>query len=439
MEHQRRKFGILLGLILLLISCGKDEKITLEPINSGKEVSFNLTVNDKYNTVVLDNTPKTKGSINNNTQNNQFAINPNSQARIILYKNNQVIASEDFKIDKPISLKVKADRYQMVIYSINKESLPNHNDKLLLTGDGQFLIKRETIELGSDISKIITLDNLFSQLSVNVNSEVGEVQNILIKANNIYKNPKVDLLTGEIDPDSKLDTYEISTSNPNLFIATDINKETNVSVSVTIGGKTNTVYNKPYQFSKGEWLKLNLSIKKGNTIPSVDVDGVLWAKGNLSWSKDKGYYFEDNQATVGSFWMWNYPTLTYGNLGDWELANIMKVYSLSNDPCSKIEGWKTPSKQDFENLLKKEKYFRNNGADFPKLGLFLPITGKKNFNNQNNILDNKHGAYWTSTQTGSESGSRLYFNDNGWKEELNHGFGSDYKPNMMNIRCVKYK
>lgn len=417
---------ILLGLF---ISCSKESP--LEPNNYG---TLTVKVNNSYN--VTDGV-NTKASSSLKAEQTTHTLNGNIMCRILLYKGTTLVTSKDFKVSETLTLQAKPEAYNVIVYSTGLPTLQSHTDNLVTNGEEQFLYYKQNVDLSKTSDLNITLSNFFSQLTVNVISQVGAVERVVTKIDGVYKNPVVNILTGQVDQNSLGTPYELSSTKSNIFFATTNDVVNNIKLDITIGGVTKTKVPKARNIQRGEWWRLDYTLSDANA--GYVVGNVEWAKGNLSYTDAKGYYFEENQASKGSYWMWNYPVLkSKVNLPDWQLAQQMNAYSAANDPCTKIAGWRTPSKADFEALLKTKSQYSNDGVLFTNSQLFLPFAGRMTNNNNDNLSESKQGSYWTTNQETNDNGTRFNFGNNN-DGNVWTGFNGDYKPHRMSIRCVRSK
>lgn len=166
----------------------------------------------------------------------------------------------------------------------------------------------------------------------------------------------------------------------------------------------------------------------------IEQGGVKWAIRNLNYNSNYGTYsFNPPSSYESSTFQWN--ALIKGAAG-----NSSKLWDAYSDPCTRIEPkgtWTTPTKEDFEALIKlpsvwnsemgqRGQWFGTDDLDeallHPDRYLFLPTQDMLNANS---------AYYWTQTY-GTATPITLYFDSGTLKIETKFA----YSGNGV-VRCVK--
>ena len=148
------------------------------------------------------------------------------------------------------------------------------------------------------------------------------------------------------------------------------------------------------------------------TVEGVLINGVVWATSNVNTFRT----FASSPESPGMFYQWNRAT-AYPVTGPvtWNSTPPSGVWDNANDPVP--NGWRLPTKEDFEKLLSNSVSFTwttvngREGGRFTNLAtgksIFLPAVGRRVDTNGALEGANGYGAYWTSTK--HENGVHAYY------------------------------
>ena len=210
-------------------------------------------------------------------------------------------------------------------------------------------------------------------------------------------------------------------------------------IETAVGGEETVWYPKPIgiQLTASE---INLG---GSTCTASNKDvlsKLIWAEGNL---KSTGI------SPIGNY-VWGSPT-EYGYYYTWmSLYTGNTTIQGNQDPCLQLEptiygaGWRTPSKIEFESLIKctDKVPVMNNGTRGiwfmnKTKGLFLPTAGFRDSDVGSGISpttqNGVYGFYWSSN---ADSQGRFYM---GLGSNDTHVLGDSNKTFGLSVRCVKTK
>jgi uncharacterized protein (TIGR02145 family) len=184
------------------------------------------------------------------------------------------------------------------------------------------------------------------------------------------------------------------------------------------------------------------------TIQGVLINGVHWATTNVAAPGT----FTANPWDFGMYYQWGTNVgwsatdpLTSSN-GDtmWvDYTSTDEVWTSANDPCP--DGWRVPSKEDFEALADKSrvshKWTRQSSCDgvlfvdvATEKSIFLPASGRRR-NSYGAIRDvGSFGFYWSDTPSSATQGYGLYFFDGRVNPGPYYTRGFGYA-----VRCVRGK
>ncbi|WP_312338210.1 hypothetical protein [Sphingobacterium sp.] len=180
---------------------------------------------------------------------------------------------------------------------------------------------------------------------------------------------------------------------------------------------------------------LNLTFTNG-----IRMGNVLWATGNLAYSADKGYYFDD-PSHVGD---------TYSATNYWQIsADIPDLgkkptYSPYIDACSKMgNGWRLPSLAEYTALGTPNGgvagdvgtgYIYFNGPNGEKLNFY---NGGWRKNKGTDHLHNQLGEYIPSDAQANNYNSAVFDNTSSVQNGFASSKGKHNDDDRMLIRCVK--
>ena len=235
------------------------------------------------------------------------------------------------------------------------------------------------------------------------------------------------------------------------------NSNRNITVyfnTLTVGGKvannTSITSAQGVQLNAGRSYTITVQLKSGGpgiiirpdeiNLGGVDcADGDKSRLGKLAWA-------DGNLKSTGTIpagdYVWGSPT-EYGYYYTWmSLYTGNSTVQGNQDPCLQLHqetygtGWRTPSKEEFESLLKcSNKIMDHNGMWFMNntKGVFLPAGGFRYGGSGTTPTNNSFfgGFYWTSTRYNYQAGYYLSFMKN------NMLVGSNQKNDGALVRCVR--
>lgn len=149
-------------------------------------------------------------------------------------------------------------------------------------------------------------------------------------------------------------------------------------------------------------------------VPTIEINGVKWAKCNL----DAPGTFATEPENAGMFYQWNRKIgwsatepLKSSNGGTvWDASMPDTIgWTAANDPCP--DGWRVPTIEELEKLLDESKikvenvWLTQNNVSGRKFTdktngnfIFLPAAGQRKFDTGALTSGSVAGFYWSSTQ-----------------------------------------
>ena len=195
------------------------------------------------------------------------------------------------------------------------------------------------------------------------------------------------------------------------------------------------------------WLLLSVGMVTAQTrsntneegVKGVIINGVKWATRNVdvpgvfaAKPEDAGRFYQCNRnvawAATGDVTNWDdsYPAGT-----TWEK---------SNDPSP--AGWRVPTRDEIKKLFDTDKVSNEWGTENGVAGrrftdkatnksIFLPAVGLRDHSDGTLSRAGEYGAYWSSTQSGSNIAYAMYFNS----DDVHSGHFA-YRSFGLSVRCV---
>jgi uncharacterized protein (TIGR02145 family) len=183
------------------------------------------------------------------------------------------------------------------------------------------------------------------------------------------------------------------------------------------------------------------------------VNGVCWAKGNVDGTNRSS----GNPWDLGAFYQWNRPDIGWASTGavsGWNSTPDNSSTWTNGNPCP--EGWRLPTKQDFQNLINGSTpvggtWINNQARGLPSgaqgrlLGyntalctmtdmagcIFLPTAGWRN-SSTGAVESTGYGEYWSSEQASLTTAYHIYFNNSNAAQASANPKGYGFL-----IRCVQ--
>jgi uncharacterized protein (TIGR02145 family) len=166
------------------------------------------------------------------------------------------------------------------------------------------------------------------------------------------------------------------------------------------------------------------------TVIGIKINGIIWAPSNVNAFGTFAIFPEDS----GMYYQWNSGIAWSATIPDeieWAAVSPSAPWLVVNDPCP--NGWRVPTKEDFEKLLDVSVDFAwtGNGGRFTHVGesVFFPASGGLY---KNQVPEIGTASYWNSTLYNASDASKLYFS-----QTFTPFMGQDRFDVGYPIRCVK--